>query len=246
MTRFFSLPALAFSVAASFALPVSANEATVFEIAWFKLVPGATEQQMLEGAQHVQDHFLPRFDGRVTRELMAQDDGGYWIDSIHWRSLGDFEKAAAEILTDEDGAAIMSLIDTSSMAWFHADKVQEWQAEEMPQGNGYTELQVFRLVAPGSEIEFMMPTTDEAFLEAAAAIQPLLAAQPGFADRTLFRTADGWWLDLVHWSGKEAAGAAEAAVMAKAGEEGSPVMPFLMQIDPKSLKTFKMNQKKVW
>lgn len=246
MTRFFSLTALTFSAVASFGAPVQADEANVFEIAWFKLVPGATEQQILDGAQHVQDHFLPRFDGRVTRELMAQEGGDYWIDTIHWRSVGDFQKAAAEILTDEDGAAIMSLIDVSSMAWFHADKVQEWKAAEMPQGDGFTELRVFRLVAPGSEIEFMMPTTDEAFLEAASAIQPLLADQPGFADRTLFRTTDGWWLDLVHWSDKEAAEAAEASVMAQIGVDGSPVMPFLMQIDPKSLKTFKMNQKKVW
>lgn len=246
MTRFFSLPALALGLAATFAAPLRAEEAKVFEIAWFKLVPGATEEQMLAGAQHVEDHFLPRFDGRVTRELMAEEGGEYWIDSIHWRSLGDFEKAAAEILTDEDGAAIMSLIDLSSMAWFHADKVQSWQAAEMPQGDGYTELQVFRLVAPGSEIEFMQPTTDEAFLEAASALQPLLAAQPGFADRSLFRTADGWWLDLIHWSGKEAATAAKATMMAGAGDEASPVMPFLLQIDPKSLKTFGMNQKKVW
>ncbi|WP_420411439.1 antibiotic biosynthesis monooxygenase family protein [Roseibium sp.] len=225
--------------------PALAEDTTVFEIAWFKLNPGTESATMMKAAQHVQDHFLPKFDGRIYRELMQQDGGDYWIDSIHWRALGDFEKAAAEILTDPNGAPIMELIDLSSMAWFHADRVRKWDGD-VPQGDGFTEIQFFRLVAPGSEIEFLVPTTDEEFLEAAEAIQEKLSAQSGFGDRELFRTADGWWIDLIHWNSKADADNAKAIIMADMAEPESVAMSFFNKIDPKSLKTFNMNQKKVW
>ncbi|WP_298257982.1 hypothetical protein [uncultured Litoreibacter sp.] len=235
--------ALAFTLSSQ---TVFAEDTTILEIAWFKLLPGTQETRFIEGAQHVQDKFLPRFDGRIYRELLSQEGGDYWIDSIHWRSVGDFEKAAAEILTDPDGAPIMELIDPSTMAWFHADRVRHWQGGDVPQGDGYTELQVFRLVAPGSEIEFLTPTTDVEFLASAEAIQEQLAAQSGFVDRELFRTTDGWWLDLVHWHSHEAAEAAKAVVMADMADMQSAAMGFVSKIDPKSLKTFGMNQKRVW
>lgn len=237
--------------AAAVALTLSSQvalseDSTILEIAWFKLLPEIEDAQFVEGAQHVQDHFLPRFDGRIYRELLRSDDGDYWIDSIHWRSVGDFQKAAAEIVTDPDGAAIMSLIDPSTIVWFHADRKRHWKTADVPQGNGYTEVQFFRLVAPGSEIEFLVPTTDEEFLTAADAIQLELANQPGFADREIFRTTDGWWLDLIHWQSRDAAEAAMANVMADKADPDSAAMGFVSKIDPKSLKTFKMNQSRVW
>ncbi|NIZ59532.1 hypothetical protein DL239_00920 [Sedimentitalea sp. CY04] len=238
-----SAGAVALSLTAQMAF---AEDKTILEIAWFKLVPGTEETQMLEGAQHVQDKFLPRFDGRIYRELMAEEGGDYWIDSIHWRSVGDFAEAAAEILVDPDGAPIMELIDISSMAWFHADRIRHWQTADIPQGDGYTELQVFRLIEPGSELEFLYPTTEPEFLTAAEDIQTELAAQPGFTDRELFRTGDGWWLDLVHWTAKDAADAAKAAIMADMADMESATFKFMTKIDPKSVKTFNMNQKRVW
>ena len=222
------------------------ENAPILEIAWFKLHPGTEAASMLDGAQHVQDHFLSRFDGRIYRELMVESGGDYWIDSIRWNSVGDFAKAAAEILTDPDGAPIMELIDPATMAWFHADRVRHWRKSDIPRGDGYTEIQVFRLAAPGSELEFLMPTTDEAFLAAAEALQPSVEAQPGFADRELFRTADGWWIDLIHWQSGRHAEAARNGLMADMADPNSTAMQFLLQIDPKSLKTFGMNQQRVW
>ncbi len=225
---------------------MAGEDGTILEIAWFKLVPGTEAAQMIDGAQHVQDHFLPRFDGRIFRELLAEDDGDFWIDSIHWRSVGDFSKAAAEIMTDPDGAPIMELIDPSSLAWFHADLVQHWKWSEMPNGDGFTELKFFRLVAPGSEVEFLTPTTDDQFLKAAHTIQPTIEMQDGFVDRELFRTEDGWWIDLLRWTTKEAADNASLAIHEQMGVEGSPASAFAVQIDPKSLKVFSMNQVRVW
>ena len=223
-----------------------AETTPILEIAWFKLQPGVGDAQFVDGAQHVQDHFLPRFDGRIYRELLSQNDGDYWIDTIHWQSVGDFQKAAEEILTDADGAAIMNLIDPSTMAWFHADQVRHWQADDVRQGDGYTEIQVFRLVAPGSEIEFQVPTTDEEFLLAADAIQETLLEQAGFVDRALFQTVDGWWVDLIHWDSKNSADAANSTLMADVADMDSVVAQFIFKIDPKSLKTFGMNQERVW
>ncbi|MCZ4279586.1 hypothetical protein O4H49_02275 [Kiloniella laminariae] len=225
---------------------VLAEDSMILEIAWFKLLPGVEEARFVEGAQHVQDHFLRRFSGRIYRELLRSDDDDQWIDSIHWRSVGDFEKAAAEILTDPDGAAIMSLIDPSTIVWFHADRKRHWKTASIPQGSGYTEIQFFRLVAPGSEIEYLVPTTDEEFLAAAEAIQQQMANQPGFSDREIFRTTDGWWLDLIHWQSKEAAESAMAKVMTEVTNPESVVTSFVSKIDPKSRKSFKMNQGRVW
>jgi hypothetical protein len=237
----FSVVVLGLASSAAFA-----SEDLILEIAWFKLNPGVEDSRVVSGAQHVQDHFLPRFDGRIYRELLAEENGGYWIDSIHWRSVADFQKAAAEILEDPAGAPLMELIDLSSMAWFHAEQVRHWRASDVPNGAGFTELQVFRLVGPGSEIEFMTPTNADEFLEAAQSIQALLGSQRGFADRELFLTQDGWWLDLVHWDSKEDAEAAGQSVMAEMANPESPAFLFAIKIDPKSLRTFRMNQRLVW
>lgn len=234
------------SALASAASAFNASDGVVLEIAYFELHPGTAEQRILAAAQHVQDRFLPRFDGRIYRELMREDGGDYWIDSIHWETLGQFSKAASEILSDPDGAPLLELIDPSSLAWFHAHRVTHWPAGDFPRGPGFTEIRLFRGVGAGGEIELLTPTTDADLLAAARAVQPAVARQPGFVDRELFRTEDGWWLDLVHWASKEVADASAQAMMAELTVANSSLIDYSKCVDPKSLKTFRMQQMRVW
>lgn len=48
-------------------------------------------------------------------------------------------------------------------------------------------------------------TNETAFLAAAEAVTPALRAMSGFIDRTLLKTENGQWLDMMHWQSREAA-----------------------------------------
>ena len=84
-----------------------------------------------------------------------------------------------------------------------------------------TEIVTFRLAAGISE---------KAFLTAARATGPLLAAEPGFVSRRLSRGEDGTWTDHVAWTDLARAEAAARRIMA-----APAAAPFLMAIDPASI-----------
>jgi len=77
----------------------------------------------------------------------------------------------------------------------------------------------------------LLPGADrDAFAQAAAALDGLLAATPGFLGRCLSASSDGIWTDHVLWSDLAAASAAASALPAWP-EAGA----FLAAIDPASL-----------
>ncbi|WP_051303813.1 antibiotic biosynthesis monooxygenase family protein [Calidithermus chliarophilus] len=68
--------------------------------------------------------------------------------------------------------------------------------------------------------------SDEAFLQAAAALNPELKRMPGFLKRELGKDAGGTWVDILHWS------SLEAAMQALEGMADAPGMaPFMELID---------------
>ena len=73
-------------------------------------------------------------------------------------------------------------------------------------------------------------TGEAAFLEAARATGPLLAASPGFVLRHLSRSEDGLWTDHILWASLADAQAAAQAVMAD-----PRALPFLQAIDDASM-----------
>lgn len=233
-------------IAGTAPLLAETDDSMVLEMAYFKLRPGVTDHQVLTSAQKIQDDFLPKYDGRIYREFVKGDDG-LWIDSIHWRSIGDFRKAAKDVLTDPTAAPMMELLDMSSMAWFHGFLKKSWSAEVLvPDGKGFTEYSLFRLVEAGNEEEGLMPTTEEEFLAAADGIQKFVEAQDGFVTRELFQTKDNWWVDLVHWNSRADFEKASQAFNNNVATGDEAAMSFIYKIDPKSLKMFKMDQMQVW
>ena len=73
-------------------------------------------------------------------------------------------------------------------------------------------------------------TPEAAFLAAARATGPLLAAAPGFVSPRLSRGADGTWTDHVEWSSL-----AEAEAAARAILSDPAAGPFLAAIDPSTI-----------
>jgi hypothetical protein len=58
--------------------------ATVIEWAPFRLLPGTTEQTLLDAADAIQRDFLASQPGLVRRELLRGKDG-QWVDLLHWQ-----------------------------------------------------------------------------------------------------------------------------------------------------------------
>jgi hypothetical protein len=73
-------------------------------------------------------------------------------------------------------------------------------------------------------------TSEGAFLNAARATGPLLAAAPGFVSRRLSRGPDGTWTDHVEWTSLAHAEAAADAIM-----KDPAAGPFLAAIDPATI-----------
>ncbi|THD82919.1 hypothetical protein E7811_12270 [Aliigemmobacter aestuarii] len=73
-------------------------------------------------------------------------------------------------------------------------------------------------------------TDPEDFLAVAEATRPLVAAQPGFRNRSLGRDETGVWVDLVEWDSLTAARSA-----AQAMREAPAFAPFMAMIAPASL-----------
>jgi hypothetical protein len=87
--------------------------------------------------------------------------------------------------------------------------------------------------APVAEIvtfRLISGTTGPAFLAAARATGPLLAAEPGFLSRHLSQGADGTWTDHVTWASLPEAEAAASRIMS-----APEAQPFLAAIDPASI-----------
>jgi uncharacterized membrane protein YdcZ (DUF606 family) len=80
------------------------------------------------------------------------------------------------------------------------------------------EIVTFRLVA-GAEAE--------AFVTAARALEPMLAATGAVLGRTLSQDADGLWTDHIRWTSMEAAKTTAAAMM-----RDPAAAPMMQMIDP--------------
>jgi hypothetical protein len=72
--------------------------------------------------------------------------------------------------------------------------------------------------------------SDQAHLDAAAAITPFLCAQPGFVRRVLSKGGDGLWIDFIEWESAEF-----AAASAERAQSEPAVAPFLQSVNPETM-----------
>lgn len=73
----------------------------VMEFAPFRLKPDVSETTLLDAAAKMQECFLERQPGYLSRELMRGRDGGY-VDVIWWRSHADAAAAIPKVHASKD------------------------------------------------------------------------------------------------------------------------------------------------
>lgn len=73
----------------------------VMEFAPFRLKPDVSETALLDAAAKMQECFLKRQPGYLSRELMRGRDGSY-VDVIWWRSHADAAAAIPKVHASKD------------------------------------------------------------------------------------------------------------------------------------------------
>jgi hypothetical protein len=89
----------------------------IVEVVNFRLKEGVADADFLREAAVVQGwvEVQPGFCGR---ELL-KSSGDQWLDTVRWESLELAEKAAANIMTDDQCKPFMAMIDESDLQMWH-------------------------------------------------------------------------------------------------------------------------------
>jgi hypothetical protein len=96
----------------------------VLEVVLFKLKPGADEAAFMAASEAVMPD-LRAMRGFIRRELLKDADGR-WMDTIHWHSLDDAQRAAEVFLTLSCAQTLIALIDEPSMTMLHLEPVRSY------------------------------------------------------------------------------------------------------------------------
>ncbi len=94
----------------------------IVELVVFKLVAGATAQQLTDAAIGVSD-WVSRQPGFVSRELSYSQESNQWVDLVRWENMGSATIASEAAMSSEQCAPMFSLIDMEQTMMLHADPV---------------------------------------------------------------------------------------------------------------------------
>ena len=96
----------------------------VLEVVLFKLKPGADAAAFLAASEAVMPD-LRTMRGFIRRELF-KDAEGRWMDTVHWHSLDDAQRAAEVFLSLSCAQTLIGLIDETSMTMLHLEPVRAY------------------------------------------------------------------------------------------------------------------------
>lgn len=96
----------------------------VLEVVLFKLKPSAGVAVFLAASEAMMP-VLRTMRGFMGRELFKDSDD-YWMDTVHWHSLGDAHRAAEAFLGSPCAQTLIALIDEPSMTMLHLEPVQSY------------------------------------------------------------------------------------------------------------------------
>ena len=88
------------------------------EIVTFRTHPQHSARDVHQAAAAMKG-FLHQTGGMVQRTL-SQDADGLWTDHILWNSMGEAQRAAAQIGTAPEAQAFIAMIDGPSVTMRHA------------------------------------------------------------------------------------------------------------------------------
>jgi hypothetical protein len=93
----------------------------VIEVVLFRSKPGVSLTQMKQAVQRSQER-VATLPGFVSRSTGHAGDGAY-VDVVHWQDMRSAEEAAKVVMTCEQCAELMSLIDLEGAQMHHFEKI---------------------------------------------------------------------------------------------------------------------------
>lgn len=96
----------------------------VMELVVFKLVAGATAQQLTDSAAGVSD-WVSGQPGFISRELSYSQENDQWVDLVRWENMESATIASEAAMSSEQCAPMFGLIDMEQTMMLHADPVIE-------------------------------------------------------------------------------------------------------------------------
>ena len=104
---------------------ITAQNATVIEVARAALLENVTEAEFLQAAETLQQNFLKKQPG-FQRRILTKNANGVWTALVFWDSMAAAQAAAAVAMQDSSVVAFASKFqqETFSMEW--VTTVKEW------------------------------------------------------------------------------------------------------------------------
>ncbi|HHI92957.1 MAG TPA: hypothetical protein ENK04_05490 [Gammaproteobacteria bacterium] len=82
----------------------------VIEMATIKLLPGKTEQDLLQASEKFQQDFVNGLKGFISRELVHVKDNEY-ADIVHWQSMEDAKAVLTQEMSSDACMGFFSLME---------------------------------------------------------------------------------------------------------------------------------------
>ena len=98
------------------------DDGKVLELVVFSLRPGASRDELLPTVDAV-SAWIAEQPGFVSRSLVADREGGRWIDVVWWESMEEAEEAAQRAMSSDSCAPMFGLIDMESTLMVHGERV---------------------------------------------------------------------------------------------------------------------------
>ena len=90
----------------------------VIETVLFRAAPGADPEAFAQAAAATHG-YVARCDGFISR-CLSQTADGTWVDHVEWADLASVQAATAGFLKAPETAALLGLIDQSSLQMMHS------------------------------------------------------------------------------------------------------------------------------
>ena len=74
----------------------------------FKLKEGVSTENFLETSDAIQEHYISKCKGFISRQLMKNDD--VWTDWVIWETMADAENAMSKSVENESGMKFTALV----------------------------------------------------------------------------------------------------------------------------------------
>lgn len=84
-----------------------------------------SEEEYLKTSQRVHDNFISKQKGFKSWEIL-KDNGGLYIDLLHWKTLKDAQKAAKLFMEHPIAEDFMKCFDMESLSMQHFEVIKRY------------------------------------------------------------------------------------------------------------------------